>query len=70
MYKKIKTLCDEKGISVTTLEKEVGLSNGSIGKWKGSVPKVDSLKLVADYFEVTVDYLLKNTLDMQKRGKG
>lgn len=70
MYKKIKTLCDEKGISVTALEKEVGLSNGSIGKWKGSVPKVDSLKLVADYFEVTVDYLLKNTLDMQKRGKG
>lgn len=59
MYNKIKDLCDKKGISITTLEKEVGLSNGSIGKWKESTPKVDSLKLVADYFKKTVDYFLK-----------
>lgn len=59
MYNKIKDLCDKKGISVTTLEKEVGLSNGSIGKWKESSPKVDSLKLVADYFKKPVDYFLK-----------
>lgn len=61
MYNKIKDLCDKKGISITTLEKEVGLSNGSIGKWKESTPKVDSLKLVADYFKKTVDYFLKET---------
>lgn len=59
MYNKIKELCDKKGISITTLEKEVGLSNGSIGKWKESSPKVDSLKLVADYFKKSVDYFLK-----------
>lgn len=59
MYNKIKELCEKKNISITTLEKEVGLSNGSIGKWKESSPKVNSLKLVADYFKKPLDYFLK-----------
>lgn len=59
MYNKIKALCDTKKISIAALEKEVGLSNGTISKWKNSSPTVDSLKLVADYFKKTVDYFLK-----------
>ena len=59
MYNKIKALCDAKKISIASLEKEVGLSNGSISKWKEASPKVDSLKLVADYFNKSVDYFLQ-----------
>lgn len=59
MYNKIKALCDTKKISIAALEKEVGLSNGTISKWKSSSPTVDSLKLVADYFKKPVDYFLK-----------
>ena len=70
MYYKIKTLCDMKGISITTLEKEVGLGNGSIGKWKESSPKVDSLKLVADYFKKPLDYFLDQEDDMIDRKRG
>lgn len=59
MYNKIKALCDAKKISIAALEKEVGLSNGTISKWKSSSPTVDSLKLVADHFKKSVDYFLK-----------
>lgn len=59
ILKNISSLCKEKGISIAKLEKEVGLGNGTIGKWAESSPKVDSLKSVADYFGVTVDSLIR-----------
>lgn len=59
MYNKIKTLCEKNNVSITRVEKETGLSNGAIGKWKDSIPTVDKLKKVADYFGVTIDELLE-----------
>lgn len=60
MFNKIKQLCVKKGISIARLEKELGFGNATIQGWgKGSKPTVDKLKAVADYFSVTVDYLLK-----------
>ena len=58
MYNKIRILCEKKGVSITRVEKETGLSNGAIGKWKDSTPTVEKLKKVADYFGVTVDELI------------
>lgn len=52
----IKHLCDDKGISVAKLEKVLGLGNGSI--MKSDSIKVDKLKKIADYFDVSVDYIL------------
>lgn len=60
----IKRLCKERGITVSALEKESGLKNATITKWDTSVPKVDNLKKVADYFGVTVDELLKDDNDV------
>lgn len=57
-YDIIKTLCKKKGISVSFLEKELRFSNASISKWKKSEPGAESIKKVADYFGVTVDYLI------------
>lgn len=48
----------KKGLSIAALEKNVGLSNGIIGKWKKQSPSCDKLKLVADYLNTTIDYLL------------
>ena len=56
--KNIRQLCTEKGISLWALERELGLGNGSIAKWESRSPRVENLKLVADYFGVTVDDLL------------
>lgn len=58
IFKNICNLCKEKGISVSKLEKEVGLGNATIRGWKVASPTAANLKLVADYFGVTVDDLL------------
>lgn len=58
IFNQISKLCKEKGISITKLEKETGISNGAIGKWSKSSPTVEKLEKVADYFGVSVDWLL------------
>lgn len=57
----IRHLCAERGLTVKDLERETGLSNGAVAKWANSSPKVDTLKKVADYFGVTLDYLVTTT---------
>lgn len=54
----IKDLCRQKGISIATLEKELGFGGKSMFKWATSSPSVDKAQAVADYFNVSVDYLL------------
>ncbi|AAU85053.1 transcriptional regulator [Bacillus phage BCASJ1c] len=61
LVKKIKLMCDEKKITVAELERRVGISNGQIRKWDSSTPGVDKLARVADYFNVSTDYLLGRT---------
>jgi len=58
MFEKIKALCFENNVSVYKLEKDCDFSFGSISKWDKSFPKANSLAKVADYFNVSVDYLL------------
>ena len=55
----ISKLCEERGVSIAKLEKECGIGNGTIRDWDKSSPRVSSLKKVADYFNVTVDELLR-----------
>ena len=59
LYKRIEEKCRERGISVSALEKTVGLGNATIKGWSESSPKVENLKKVADYFGCTIDELLK-----------
>lgn len=58
IYQNISRLCKGKGISIAKLERDLGIGNGTIGRWGKSAPTVDNVKKVADYFGVTVDYLL------------
>lgn len=59
IVKNIQRLCEINNMSFAKLEKAVGLGNGVIAKWKDGNPRVDRLKLVADFFGVTVDDLLR-----------
>ncbi|MDE5909819.1 MAG: helix-turn-helix domain-containing protein [Lachnospiraceae bacterium] len=61
IYKKVKKLCKQKGVSIASVEKELGFSNGVISKWEKSEPIVSNLKKVADYFGVSIDYFLDDT---------
>ena len=52
-------LCKEHRKAPTAVLVDLGLSKGSIAKWKeGAVPRGTTLLKIADYFGVTPDYLL------------
>lgn len=57
-YEKIQELCIDKSISINYLEKTVGIGTAVISGWKNATPNSKQLLLVADYFNVSTDYLL------------
>lgn len=66
IYERIESLRKSKGLSQGKLEKQLGFSNGSISKWKNSTPKVERLQKLADFFGVSVEYLMTGKEDEQK----
>ena len=56
----LKKLRKEKKITQEELSKIIGVERSSIGKYESSgvIPSVDVLNKIADYFNVSVDYLL------------
>lgn len=57
----IKELCTKDGITIAELERNLNFSSALISKWNKSIPTIDKVRLVADYFNVSVDYLLGRT---------
>lgn len=54
-------LCNQKGISPSKAAELVGLSRTSVVKWKaGTIPSGATLNSLAQFFNVTVDYLMGN----------
>ena len=57
----VKDLCAKSNITITELERKLNFSSSSIAKWDRNTPSIDKVKSVADYFNVSVDYLLQRT---------
>ncbi len=58
-YDRFIELCKQRGKSPAAVTKELGLNNSSSTAWKrGSTPKSETLQKLANYFGVSVDYLL------------
>lgn len=55
---RIRELCVSRGMTLTGLETELGIGRGIIKRWEKSSPNMDNIQKVADYFHVSVDYLL------------
>ena len=64
MYKRIKMLCKQNGTNITALEKELGFAKGSICKWENHEPSYERVKMIADRFHVSVEYI-KNGEDVK-----
>lgn len=61
-YDQYLNLCNRKGVSPTRAALDIGVSKTSVTRWKdGATPNGDILKALADYFGVSVDYLLNGT---------
>ena len=54
----IKSMCKERKIPISKLEKDLGFSNGYIGQLRKGVVPNDRLKKIADYFKVSMEYLV------------
>lgn len=61
---RIKKLCTARKVTVAEVERKTGISNGQIRRWDTSSPKTENVQKVADYFNVSVDYLLGRTDDL------
>lgn len=58
MYEIIEKLCNEHGITITNLCKQVTGSSGNLSTWKKGYMRSDYLKKVADILNVSADQLL------------
>lgn len=58
IYDRIKELCQECNTTVSAVEREAKLSNGTIRKWNKSSPSVDNLQAVARVLKVRVEKLI------------
>lgn len=60
-FDKYSELCKKKGKTPTGVAIELNVSRATVNYWKnGNVPKQDILIKIANYFNVSVDYLLGN----------
>lgn len=64
---RIRALANQRDMSLPQLEVELGLGNGTISRWRSSSPNTDKLQKIADYFNVSMDYLLGRGITLNKR---
>lgn len=57
-FDRIKSLAEKRGKSLPAVSADLKFSDNLFYRWKTSNPKASDLAKVADYFHVSVDYLL------------
>lgn len=58
---RVKELCKSRGITVIRLEEKLEIPKNTIYQWKRIAPSLDKIQKVADFFDVSIDYLLGRT---------
>ena len=64
---RVKDLCKERKIPISKLEKDLGFSNGYIGQLRKGVFPSDRLVLIANYLNVSPDYLMTGETPSDKK---
>lgn len=65
LLEKIRLLANQNDTDIAKLERTLGMGNGVIRRWDKASPTCDKLLKVADYFSVTIDYLLKDDISKE-----
>ena len=68
MYSIFKQLCDNKKIKPAQLSKDIGIPQATLSFWKNGTrhPSLNTMKKIANYFDVSVDYLSGETVYYKK----
>lgn len=71
-YDIFRTLCEKKGVSCHKAALDIGLSNATPTIWKkrNITPKGDTLSKIAEYFGVSIDYLLGSECEKKPTENG
>lgn len=57
-YDRLCMLLKERNISQRKAEIDIGLSSAAISKWKKHTPNMERVQKIADYLNVSVEYLM------------
>ena len=60
MYEKFAALLEKNNKTAYQVSKDTGIATSTLTSWKNGIytPKVDKLKILADYFGVRIEYFL------------
>ncbi|WP_127058834.1 helix-turn-helix domain-containing protein [Veillonella ratti] len=63
MYERFEQLLKENNVTPYRVSKETGIPTATLSSWKKGTytPKNDKLQLIADYFNVSLEWLIGNT---------
>ncbi|CAM3381797.1 XRE family transcriptional regulator [Listeria monocytogenes] len=64
VFDRVKKLADSQKISLKELALRLGMGENSIYRWKDKTPTTENLLKVADYFNVSLDFLLGRSPDI------
>lgn len=66
LTEKIQQLRKQKGMSQEQLAEKLGISRQSVSKWESgqSVPEPDKIVRISEIFDVSTDYLLKDSIEI------
>lgn len=61
MYEKFAILLEKTNKTAYQVSKETGISTATLSSWKNGIykPKSDKLKILADYFGVSIEYFIE-----------
>lgn len=66
LKERIKELCKINGVSMNKVESDLNFGKGYISKLGKSTPNASKIRQIADYFDVTVDYLMSGKESSQE----
>lgn len=58
LYENVKQAAKEKGYSINKLEQELGFARSYIGKFKSITPSADKIQKIAEFLNVSSEYLM------------
>lgn len=65
MYKIIRSLCKEKKLSISKLERDLEFPRGYIFQWSRIEPGILKVKKVADYLGVSIEELIEEEINTE-----